>query len=151
MFRIHQNSSNNYFRISNEFRQKSDIAFLISDRICQVSDPTEYEWYGRSPIVSFNPYLSLCETACGSPGSPGRLSYLLSRLISYAKSAGNFFLFAPTARSRRVVFETPMTRGFLWRYCRERARRSFRLISWSKSGVNLGAAQVLWAEARQVR
>ena len=35
----------------------------------------------------------------------------LSRLISSSKSALNFFLFAPTARSCRVVFQTPMTQG----------------------------------------
>ena len=40
------------------------------------------------------------------------------RLISSSKSALNVFLFAPTARSRFAVFQTPMTQGKIRRFRR---------------------------------
>ena len=49
------------------------------------------------------------------------------RLISAAQSPLNFFLFAPTARSRRVVFQTPMTQGKIRRF-----RRVMIETSWKK-------------------
>ena len=57
------------------------------------------------------------------------------RLQKQSTSALKLLLFAPTARSRRVVNETPMTRGLFPRYGRERAETSQKL-SWPKSTEN---------------
>merc|ERR1712224_280669 len=45
---------------------------------------------------------------------------------------GNLFLFAPTARSRRVVFQTPMTHGKIRRFRRVMIETSWELPSQSR-------------------